>query len=561
MFRTWPKCLGGFLIVVMFWMTATLNIYSNTEFFPVEKIKPGLIGDGYTVFEGVKIEKFKVRVLEIIESGYHHQKLILVKLFGSQLQINGGLSAGMSGSPVYIHGKLVGAISYGFENADPFLALITPIGNMNQLLTTKDQVIEYRNSVLKPIPVITPVIVSGTGQRGYELIKKSLQNYDLTTVFIPGSNVSKPNNLKAEFFPGSAISVQMVTGDYQVSALGTVTMIDNQKFLAFGHSFTNRGSVNYLAFQAYVYHTVKSSIMSFKLGAPIRLIGSVTQDRQAGIAGELGEIPDLISVNTNVKDVERKQERHSHFEVVNNEQIYRDLVVSGVTDVIDQTIDRVGGGTAVVNFIIETKDQKLTISRKNMFYGKDIAVGCLKELKQVLELLSSNEYSSAFLKSIQVDVEVCNQQNTARIVNLSSDVAKIKPGETFTVKTLIHTYRGIDVTIPFTIKLPDNLEPGKFILMIHSGVKEASNVNEDSKNNEVKTDDKNTRSLDDLITKFVNSPYNNDLVLEYHPANAAKSNELQGNSNQDDTTKMPKVRSTTDYYLLGEAQLTIEVTK
>lgn len=556
-----PKYLA-FTGLMILTLAFTGSIQGSSGIFPLAKVKPGLTGYGYTVFNGTKIDKFTVKVIAVMDSGSRHNRLILVKLGGRLLEQNGGLSAGMSGSPVYFQGKLAGAVSYGFENADPFLAFITPIETMMNLMkntaSVKLQPFPYQNSTLKPVPVTTPVLISGMGQRGYELVKQSLQDCGLTAVYSPAyGGVGNITNLKAMVRPGSAISVQLITGDYQAAALGTVTFMDSRKFLAFGHSFTNKGTVNYLALSAFVYHTVKSPVMSFKLGAPLQPIGRITEDRTAGILGELGEAPDLISVTASVKDGDRNKNRNCSFAVINNEQAARDLIIFGVTDAIDQTIDRVGGGTATVSFTIETEEQTL-ISRQNLFYGKDIAADCMKDLKKALELITTNEYAAVRLKSIRAEVEVNSEQTTARITGLTCERAKVKPGETLLVKAKLHTYRGIDLTVPFTVKLPEHYPPGKLNLVIQSGSRNFADGETGSLKSDSKNEYQNAGSLTGLLTKFSDSPKNNELVLEYYPPNSPKSEE-QNHSRKDEPLKPVKIRSLTGYFIQGEAQLTLEV--
>lgn len=559
--KTLPKFLACALLMVLI-IGFPGSIRGSTRFFSLAKVKPGLTGYGYTVFNGTKIDRFAVKVIAVIDSGYRHDQLILVKLSGRLLERNGGLSAGMSGSPVYFRGKLAGAIGYGFENADPFLAFITPIETMMNLMKDTDLMVQpfpYQNSILKPVPVTAPVLISGMGRRGYELVKQSLQGYGLTTVYSPSyGGMNNITDFKSTVRPGSAISVQLITGDYQIAALGTLTFMDGRKFLAFGHSFTNKGTVNYLAFNAFVYHTVKSPVMSFKLGAPLKIIGRITEDRTAGILGKLGEIPELISVTASVKDRERNQSRNCSFSVINDEQAARDLIIAGVTDAIDQTIDRVGGGTATVSFTIETGEQTL-ISRRNLFYGKDIAVDCLKDFKKALELITANEYTAVKLKSIRTEVEVNSSQTTARITSLNCEHTKVKPGELILVKAQLHTYRGIDLTIPFTVKLPERYPPGKLNLVIKSGSMDIPDDGEaNSKKSTPKTEYQNAGSLAGLLAKFSDSPKNNELVLEYFPPNSPKS-EDPNHPGKGDPLKPVKMRSHTDYFIQGEAQLALDV--
>jgi SpoIVB peptidase S55. len=143
---------------------------------PLDKVQPGMNGYGYTVFSGTKVEKFKVKVIATVDSSsFGKDKLILVRLSGKALEENGGLSAGMSGSPVYFRNRLAGAISYGFENADPFLALVTPIDSMLKMLDDTEKTAYLRNYSLKPIPVATPLMISGMKQRSFELVSRLLE--------------------------------------------------------------------------------------------------------------------------------------------------------------------------------------------------------------------------------------------------------------------------------------------------------------------------------------------------------------------------------------------------
>ena len=346
--------------------------------FPLDKVKPGMSGYGYTVFSGTKIEKFNIKVLATVDNGLGKEPLILVKLTGKLLEESGGLSAGMSGSPVYLNYQLLGAISYGFENADSSLALVTPIDSMLKILDSGDKSAFLTSYGLKAIPVASPVIISGMKRRGFELLSSMLEPYGFKAVFAPNSGASSLEMGKGLIKPGSAIAVLMVAGDYQVSAIGTATWVEGKDFLAFGHPYSNKGKVDYFAYQANIMQTVKSSLMSFKIGAPLKLIGRITQDRQSGILGRMEEPPAYIPVHVSVKDDDRQLTKNISFYVVAGEQVLHDLIVSGVTDTIDQTIDRVGPGTAKVTVDIARVDNKDKISRDNLFYSKDIAIACTR---------------------------------------------------------------------------------------------------------------------------------------------------------------------------------------
>lgn len=554
------------LIGISLWFAA-LTVFSpfslaEIQTFPVEKIQPGMKGIGYSVFSGTKVEPFDVQIISVVEDNFGKDQLILVKLSGDRIQESGGLAAGMSGSPVYLKRKLLGAISYGFENADSFLALVTPIQSMEKLWSGSSEALAAFRLPFRPVPAITPVFVTGMGTRGFELISKTVGGSGVKPVALPGPAVAIVSKRKVDpLRPGSAIAVQMVTGDYQVAAIGTVTTIDRDRFLAFGHSFTNKGEVDYLALQAYIAHTVKSPVMSFKIGIPIQPVGRVVQDRQAGIAGRLKETPKLIPVAVTATDADRKITRNTHFQVVNNEQVYRDLIVAGVTDAIDQTIDRVGSGSAKIRVKIETGTHSEPIVRENRFYGKDIAIDCTTDLRNLLEILSVNEYTRADIRSVQVEAEIREKQETARIVKLEAAKKKPKPGGRVPISVLLHTFRGESMRIPFEVELPENIQPGKLLLTVYGGSKDSTpEENTVAKKEVFKIDYKDADSLPKLIENYLNTPFNNQIVLEYQPALVDSKTGGDAEDNEKRDLQPIRLKAETPYYIFGEAQLTIEIT-
>lgn len=528
---------------------------AKKRFFELEKIKPGMKGKGYSVFSGTKIESFGVQVLAVVEGEVSRDKLILVKLSGEPLEASGGLAAGMSGSPVYIKDRLVGAISYGFENADSFLALVTPIESMLKLLPPVETSVSYHGKPLiigegRLRPVVTPVLVSGMGRRGFDTLKTALEPYHFKPVFLFGSKKGQENSDFVTLKPGSAVAVQMVSGDYQVSAIGTVTLVEGDNFLAFGHSFTNQGKVDYLAYQAEILHTIKSQVMSFKIGLPLQKTGRIIEDRQHGLLGRFRELPSMIPVIVTVKDLDRNLTRTSSFQVIDNESMYKDLVISGVTDAIDQTIDRVGSGTALVKLQVELENGPVV--RENLFYGKDIAVSCLQDLRDLLDLLTTNEFSKVAVKSIQVTVDIQTKQSSARIIGLETEQRKVKPGDKVKLNAVIRTYRGQTVNVPFEIKLPTNIAPGKLTLTVHGSSKFVFETDAgDSKKTETKPGLKKAGSLDELLKDFINDTKNNQIVLEY------QVNESSGDGKK--VLKEVRFKTDTLYCIYDEARFDLEI--
>ncbi len=542
------RCIGLLLFFLAFTTCIVQTSIGVDKFFPLDRVKPGMKGYGCTVFSGTKVQKFGVQVIGIVDKSVGKDKLILVKLSGKLLEENGGLSAGMSGSPVYIHNRLVGAISYGFENADSSLALVTPIDLMLQMRESHEQAFYLNLYHQRAIPVSTPIIISGMNKRGFDLLSHSLERYGFRTIAGLDTGESSLEMGKNLIKPGSAISVMMVAGDYQVSALGTVTWVEGKDFLAFGHSYNNRGKVDYFAYQANILKTIHSSQMAFKIGTPLKMIGRIIEDRQSGVFGKLEETPAYIQVQLNIWDAERNRIKQSTFFVQSNEQTARDLIVAGVTDAVDQTIDRVGSGTANVSIEILPSSGKDKICQQNLYYSKDIAIACVKDLNGLLTLAAGNDFSTVSLKTISVNIELTSEQKTARIVKITSETTKVKSGDVLRLNVLLHRFRGDDFTVPLDVKVPSAVKPGKLNFTIYGGSRESADaLEDDNKKEPFKMDYKNSSSFNDLLKNFLARPKNNELVVDYDP----KPDEAINNR--------PLLKSATQFYLLGEAQFAVEV--
>ncbi len=539
----------------------------KNDIMPVDLVKPGMKGYGLTVFSGTKVERFNVKVIEVIKSS-NWDKMIIVKLSGKKLIENGGLAAGMSGSPVYINNKLIGAISYGFPNADPLLALITPIDTMldiyRQAAKQKSNIetaglseIKLRSnyiSKMTPVPVATPVIVTGMSQRSYELLKQTLNTNGIEVFAISGNNNNNPeednlSNLKpGKLKPGSAIAVAMVSGDFQVAATGTVTWVDNDHFLAFGHPFINRGAVDFLVSEAQVLHVVNSRVMSYKVGVPLQPMGRVYQDRPAGILGILRELPEMIDVAVKIRDCDRELDYTSNFQVVSLEDLYRKFIVAGTINAIDKAIARKGAGTARVYFEVETDNEDASITRENFFSATDIATACVKDIDRYLELITTNEFNEVKIKKLRIDIEIDSLQKTARLIEVTSEKTKLKPGETAVVSVTTRTHRESDFKTSFKVTIPENLAPGKMLLTFY-GSSQGEEKDSEEKKHVIR---KKINSFSELIKEYLDTPKNNELVLEYQPTTEEK---------EEQELSPVIIKVPTQYHLTGEVHIVLEVVK
>src|SRR6476646_2595897 len=329
---------------------------ADTPQMPISEIRPGMVGIGRTVFTGTQVQEFKAHILGVIENVIGTQRnLILAKLEGGPLAST-GVIAGMSGSPVYIDGKLIGAVSYalGSFSKEP-IAGITPIAEMTDSTTFSDvrppgarvkvefpltreslsaafrkalawnrpfaerpndtelagisAVAGLGGSQLGTLlrPIATPLVMSGFEPDLADIFGGAFRDQG----FVPtGGSVAgmregeKP--YEGPLKPGDAVGVMLVGGDLMLGGTGTVTHIDGNRVYAFGHPMYNLGPTEFPMTRAYVYTVLPSLVSSMKLSTTGEVIGTVLQDRATAIAGRLGAGPRLIPITLTLESARRK---------------------------------------------------------------------------------------------------------------------------------------------------------------------------------------------------------------------------------------------------------------
>jgi hypothetical protein len=482
---------------------------------PIEEVKPGMHGIAKTVVSGTKIEEFGVEVLGIMKDKGPSGDLILVRTYGDLIEESGGIAQGMSGSPVYIDGKLVGAVAYGWSLTDHKTGMVTPIADMLKMLDSPSATPPLVETSEQLQPVATPLMVSGFSDRALNLLGEQLKPYSLVP-YAAGEPAEDTNYPALE--PGSAIGVQLVQGDVSVGAMGTVTYVDGNKLLAFGHPFLKKGNAGYYLSNAYIFTAMKGLENSFKLGVTGDAIGTVNQDRGAGIAAELDVFPSNIPVRVSVKDLTTGKTRDAFFRAVQDEQIGSILSAVGVYNIVDKTIDRVGPGTSKVSFELTAKDMPgEVLRRENMFYSPTgAAEASIAELHEALALLAGNQFHPVDIIDVNVNVEMTQERRTASILEAKANVVSVKPGETVQVTVKLKPYRSQPVirTVAFTV--PKDQPAGPLVLSVRGGgmvpllqlllKKDVEDLIRPEKNRQ--------KSFEDLIKDFSSRDRNNDIVVE-----------------------------------------------
>lgn len=518
------------LLVFLLVLPAVL-VHASPNIMPVEEIQPGMHGIGKTVVAGTKIEDFDVEILSVMKDKGPSGDLILVRVSGDVIDRTGGIVQGMSGSPVYINGKLAGAIAFGWSLTDHTVGMVTPIADMLKLWDIKDNSSTSTVGSEQPAdntetdsadlePMTTPLMVSGFSQHSMEMLKEKLAPFQLVPYAIgeTGQEVEA-----APLEPGSPIGVQLISGDVNMSALGTVTYVEGNKVLAFGHPFLKKGNANYLMTNAYIFSTVKGLQDGFKVGTTGQLVGLVNQDRGAGIAGEIGKYPSIIPLRITVKDNNLDRTQDLAMQVVQDEQLSPVLTATTVANAMEKTMDRVGAGTARISFEISARNMPGDVlKRENMFYSPaNIGEGVVGEFLEAMSLLAGNQYNPVDIMDVKVNVTVEEERRTASITEARVNTINAKPGDSIDISVQLKPYRGVPITRVVSYTIPKDQPAGAMILEVRGGgmiplaqLLKRQGLDEDLfkvRKDKVKN---KSKSFDSVIKEFTERDRNNDLVVE-----------------------------------------------
>jgi hypothetical protein len=480
-------------------MPSTPPASASAGVFPLDQIHRGLHGVAYTVFEGTQPEPMDVEILGLLHNAIGPgQDMILARLGGSKPEYT-GVVAGMSGSPVYIDGKLLGALSYriGVFSKEP-IAGITPIQQMFQVrdqpastgsavalaaasLATTEAAGSTPTAALGVMqPIETPLVFSGFGPEAIKLWQDHLPGSGLTAVAGVGGGDS--NRLQPEpLIPGSAVSAVLVRGDLDISATCTVTYIDSKQLLACGHPITQFGPVSMPMTKAEVLATLPSPLNAFKIINTTETVGSFTQDRQAAIGGLLGTTARMIPVSVSVRHADpgdppsggkgastAPTARSLHFEVVDNPQItpvaimvsiYQSLLANNAyaaesTYRMNASIDLDGYPQVHLNSLLAPTDQFPSALMAALTIGQNFAQ------------LYGNAARLTDVRSVQVAFEEIPGRQSLQIESVRCSSNRVHPGDAVTIEATVRPYHGEPRNLRVPLTIPPALPSGTLRVVV-----------------------------------------------------------------------------------------------
>jgi hypothetical protein len=483
----------GVLLATPFAQNATL---------PLEEVRPGMVGVGRTVFSGTELEDFKVHVLGVMRNVIGPKRsLILARLEGGPLAQT-GVIAGMSGSPVYVDGRLMGAVSYalGQFSKEP-IAGITPIAEMldatmmgapargtrpvaigfpaapGELLSIWSRDLGYTrpfvddpsqalvvagasgdlsrmSAMLRPIAV--PMIASGFEASVIDPLSPTFA----AAGFVPMSSAqSQGNGVNASndrpLRPGDAVGVGLLTGDFELGATGTVTHVDGDRVYAFGHPLYNLGPTQFPMTRAVVQVVLPSLMASSKLASFGEVIGTVQQDRATAIAGRLGATPSLIPVTITLNS-DRAPSRTFNFGVVRDFTFTPLLTYLSVANVLTSYERGAGPASYAIRGSASIRAQG-DLSFEDIFTGDQPIGGAAAYVAGPLTALLKNSGEQVDVDKISLTIDATEQQRSARIERVWLDTTRPRAGQNATVHVALRSARGEEIVRQVPIAIPANL--------------------------------------------------------------------------------------------------------
>jgi len=483
--------------------TLAAALHAQTAFFPLKDVKPGLRGIGKTVFSGNRIDEFQVEILGVLENIGPKQNLILARLSGGPLAETGVLQ-GMSGSPVYIDGKLAGAVALAFPFAKEAITGIRPIEEMVRvteagrasppshlpaevarsqvslasLFAAKDLTrllpgrLEPSTTGAKLWDIATPVSFAGFTRATLDSFAPQLRALGLEpaqglSAGGPSSpHMGDPSTLQ----PGSMISVQLMTGDLSIGADGTVTYIDGNKIYAFGHRFLAVGSTALPFTRSEVLALLPVMSASFKISAPKETLGAILQDRNTAIAGELGRAAAMAPVSISVSRGGKRLDNYQ-MEMVNDRFLSPLLVQMAVFNTIDATERTVGASSFRVTGEIEFQGSPAPLKVNNM-YAADTGSAMIASLSTAIPLayVLQSGFEALEVKKVALDIESFDAKKQFQIDSVFVARREVRPGGKVELTTLLVGENGAELPRTIVYQVPQGISPGPLYFTVADGM-------------------------------------------------------------------------------------------
>lgn len=483
--------------------------FASDTVMPLSQIQKGMKGYGVTVFEGNKLEKFDVEIVGVMTNIAPDQDMIIARV-AHPVTDRAGIIAGMSGSPVYIDGKVIGALAYGWQFAKESICGITPIDEMLKLASRNGNISSAEIAAATPRitgaeflkalvtnkpeavfdkiassfnakamsgwsgarPIAVPLSMSSFAPETVQRFGPYLDEMGFVAVPAGAASGSKEAGLKPDlrgFAPGDPIGAVLLNGDFNVAATGTVTHVDGNRVYAFGHPFLDIGEVDFPMAKSEIVTVMPSLASSFKMANSGTIVGAFHQDRATGIMGNVGDQASMIPVTLSVDG--SGAEKTYHVGIVRHTQLSPLILAMAADTVVANAQKGAGERTVMLDTDIRVKGFE-PIHLREGWAGAQARSAIPAYLAVVSGYLMSNEFRDATIEGISMRLHHDDSLRTAKLMEatiVTPEKGRISPGDSVKVRATLKPYRGEPFTDTFDVKIPDNQPVGNAYLLIGSG--------------------------------------------------------------------------------------------
>jgi hypothetical protein len=475
-------------------------------YWDVEEIRPGMKGTGRTVMVGTKLEEFGAEVLGVMRGVSPGRDMVLCRLTGCNLE-HAGIIQGMSGSPIYIDGKMLGAVAFAWEFAKDPIAGVTPFSQMVQYVRASDRRIaaESRDgeqhaargaSTFGPSsytvdgvmtdevgarmplqvsggalagmrPIVTPLAASGFSPRALALLDERLRPLGMA----PMAGGAAPERVVREeggkpLVPGAPLSIAMVTGDFDLSGIGTVTHVEGNRVYGFGHPMFSLGTCEFPMMTGYIHTVYPRASVSMKMGSPLKIVGVLDTDVSTGVAGRIGPIPDMLPLTVHVKTSRYSEPNTYHVKMAREPNLLPTLVMSVLTNAIDTEGNLPDELTARIRANIKLKDHDPITFRDTLsgprFTGPMGPAAMFGPIASIVNMLVRNPMAPVRIETIDCDIEVAQGRTVAAIESIRLVSDRLEPGDTLKVSATVKPFKQPRRNIELSLPLPSDLNEGSY---------------------------------------------------------------------------------------------------
>jgi len=507
----------------------------------VDDIRSGMKGEGRTVMKGTKLETFQAEILGVLRNTSPGRDLILARLSGLNLEKT-GVIAGMSGSPVYIDNKLVGAVAYAWAYGKEPIAGITPYSQMVSFAEELERrevaqkAKPARVGLRKPLkigdqsfdsvtvsqnvadstdkhgdemwltPLATPLASTGMSSRSLKALRGSFADLGLNVIPMQGGGASAKiaeDEKDAPFVPGSPLAVTLIRGDFDLSGIGTVTNIEGKRVYGWGHPFMSLGGCDFPLMTGYIHTIYPRQTVSFKMGSPLQTIGVVNADVSTCIAGWLDKKPDLMPMTMRIGRDGETEIRTFNVEIVRQKSLIAPLVFTALTNTVDMEGDLPDELTAEFTARIEIEGKPAIVLKDTFsgFSGSRAPQAIYGNVSTMVSMLTQHPYKPVRITRIDCETIFSSTRKAAEIeaIEIASDT--YAPGDMVEAMVFVRPYKGERQRLPVKLKLPVDLPEGTYTAMVYD---ETSAVRADIRDNPILSSPQTSDQILDTL-KVINS--------------------------------------------------------